>query len=85
MGYGYSMQANLVAETISRVDLNDDLIDTEVIFHSDQGKQYGAKLRVDVILDYKFTRSMSRAGTPTDNGKAERFVQTFKLAVVDLF
>jgi putative transposase len=27
--------------------------------------------------------SMSRAGTPTDNGYAERFVGVFKLAVAD--
>lgn len=85
MAYGYNMQANLVAETIQRIDVQPELGDPEVIFHSDQGKQYGAKLTVDTILDYKFSRSMSRAGTPTDNGMAERFVQTFKLAVVERF
>lgn len=85
MAYGYSMQANLVAETIKRVDIVSDLDDLEVIFHSDQGSQYGAKLTVDTILAYKFERSMSRAGTPTDNGMAERFVQTFKLAVTERY
>ena len=85
MAYGYSMQANLVAETIRRVDVQSNLGDPEVIFHSDQGKQYGAKLTIDTILDYKFSRSMSRAGTPTDNGMAERFVQSFKLAVVERY
>jgi transposase InsO family protein len=85
MAYGYSMRANLVVETIKRVDLQPELGDPEVIFHSDQGKQYGAKVTVDTILSYKFSRSMSRAGTPTDNGMAERFVQSFKLAVVERY
>lgn len=85
MAYGYSMQASLVAETIRRIDLQPEIGDPEVIFHSDQGKQYGAKLTIDTILDYKFSRSMSRAGTPTDNGMAERFVQTFKLAVTERY
>lgn len=85
LAYGYSMRAHLVAEAIKRIDLVSELVDAEVIFHSDQGKQYGAKLTVDTILDYKFNRSMSRAGTPTDNAIAERFVQTFKLAVVERY
>lgn len=85
MAYGYNMQANLVVETIQRIDIQLEFGDPEVIFHSDQGKQYGAKLTVDTIFYYKFSRSMSRAGTPTDNGMVERFVQTFKLAVVERF
>jgi len=35
------------------------------------------------LLRKGFMRSMSRAGTPTDNGYAERFVGLFKLAVAD--
>jgi len=35
------------------------------------------------LLELGFTISMSRAGTPTDNGYAERFVGMFKLAVVE--
>jgi putative transposase len=34
-------------------------------------------------LQKGFVLSMSRAGTPTDNGYAERFVGVFKLAVAD--
>jgi putative transposase len=36
-----------------------------------------------VLLHKGFVLSMSRAGTPTDNGYAERFVGVFKLAVAD--
>ena len=83
--YSWGMRAELVAESIMRVDLVADLSDTEIIFHSDQGKQYGAKVTIDACLNLHFERSMSRAGTPTDNSIAERFVQTFKLAVVERY
>jgi putative transposase len=83
--YGYSMKADLVSSSIQRLDLIQDLTDTPVIFHSDQGKQYGAKITLETLTEMNFERSMSRAGTPTDNGSAERFVQTFKLAVTERY
>ncbi|MFM5959909.1 MAG: transposase [Dolichospermum sp.] len=83
--YGYNMEASLVSTSIERVDLVHDLNDIPVIFHSDQGKQYGAKITLDTITKVKYERSMSRAGTPTDNPNAERFVQTFKLAVTERY
>lgn len=82
--YGYSMKSNLVEQTIESIDLL-DLSLSKVIFHSDRGKQYGSKPTLDKIKKYNFLRSMSRAGTPTDNGIAERFVGTFKHAVVDRY
>jgi putative transposase len=36
-----------------------------------------------LLLQKGFVLSMSRAGTPTDNGFAERFVGIFKLAIAD--
>ena len=83
--YSWGMRAELVSKSIERVDLVTDLTGKEVIFHSDQGSQYGAKVTVESITEYKFERSMSRAGTPTDNGYAERFVGTFKLAVTERY
>lgn len=83
--YSWGMRAELVSESIKRIDFVVNLTDKEVIFHSDQGSQYGAKITIDVIADHKFDRSMSRAGTPTDNGFAERFVGIFKLAVVERY
>lgn len=53
------------------------------IWHSDQGKQYGAEQTRQMLLQKGFVLSMSRAGTPTDDGYAERFVGIFKLAVAD--
>jgi len=83
--YGYGMPAELVSTSIARVDFEEDLSDKDVVFHSDQGSQYGAKITIDACLEQHFERSMSRAGTPTDNGYAERFVGTFKLSVVERY
>ncbi len=38
-----------------------------VILHTDQGSVYTSKSYNDLIKDYNISRSMSRAGTPTDN------------------
>ena len=58
------------------------VVDPESIWHTDQGKQYGAGVTVAALLERGFIASMSRAGTPTDNPFAERFVGSFKHAVV---
>jgi transposase InsO family protein len=73
------MRADLVVSTI---DLIQHVI-PGTIFHSDQGSQYGAEQTREVLLKKGFMRSMSRAGTPTDNGFAERFVGQFKLSVAE--
>jgi len=75
--FDYSMSQELVQQVINHLDTQELL----AIFHSDQGKQYGAKRTVKMLLEKGFTASMSRAGTPTDNPFAERFVGMFKHAV----
>ena len=79
LAFDYRMQAELVVKTIEMVPFE---VPT-AIFHSDQGKQYGAAQTRQLLLEKGFVRSMSRAGTPTDNGYAERFVGLFKLAVAE--
>lgn len=76
--FDYSMRAELVVTTIQRIDS----FPKDAIWHSDQGKQYGAGVTIDLLLEKGFRQSMSRAGTPTDNPYAERFVGIFKHAVV---
>jgi len=79
LAFDYHMRADLVTDTIQTMTF-------EVpgsIWHSDQGKQYGAEQTRHLLLQKGFVLSMSRAGTPTDNGYAERFVGLFKLAVAD--
>jgi len=79
LAFDYRMQAELVVKTIQMVPFEVP----GAIFHSDQGKQYGALETRTLLLEKGFVRSMSRAGTPTDNGYAERFVGLFKLAVAE--
>ena len=79
LAFDYRMQADLVVTTIKMVPFEVP----GAIFHSDQGKQYGAQQTRTLLLEKGFQRSMSRAGTPTDNGYAERFVGLFKLAVAE--
>ena len=77
LAFDYSMRAELVVSTIEMVEF----CVPGTIWHSDQGSQYGAEQTRAVLLLKGFERSMSQAGTPTDNGYAERFVGQFKLSV----
>lgn len=77
--FDYHMRAELVLRTIEQIRYVD--FGMKALWHSDQGKQYGAKIVAMEILRRGFIGSMSRAGTPTDNAYAERFVGSFKRAV----
>ncbi len=79
LAFDYQMRADLVVSTIELVEFSVP----GTIFHSDQGSQYGAEQTRTALLTKGFVQSMSRAGTPTDNGYAERFVGLFKLAVAE--
>lgn len=45
--------------------------DFYTVLHSDQGSVYTSKAYNDGLSDYNIIRSMSRAGTPTDNAAIE--------------
>ncbi len=77
--FDYRMQADLVVSTVKSLQFSVP----GMIWHSDQGSQYGAEQTRIALLEQGFQLSMSRAGTPTDNGYAERFVGVFKLAVAE--
>ncbi len=79
MAFDYGMPASLVVTTVQMLTF----VAPGAIWHSDQGKQYGAEVTRKVLLEQGFQLSMSRAGTPTDNGYAERFVGLFKLSVAE--
>lgn len=79
LAFDYSMRADLVVSTIDMITFSVP----GMIWHSDQGSQYGAEQTREALLRKGFERSMSRAGTPTDNGYAERFVGQFKLSVAE--
>ena len=44
--------------------------DLDTIFHTDQGAVYSSMSFNNIIKSYNITRSMSRAGTPTDGSGA---------------
>ncbi len=79
LSFDYRMQAELVVSTVKSLQF----CIPGMIWHSDQGSQYGAEQTRTALLERGFQLSMSRAGTPTDNGYAERFVGSFKLAVAE--
>ena len=79
--FDYSMRAELVTTALDRTEFI-KATEHQYIFHSDQGSQYGAAETLRTLLANQLQPSMSRAGTPTDNPHAERFVGSFKHAVV---
>jgi transposase InsO family protein len=54
-----------------------------VIHHSDRGVQYASGEYAARLAEQNFLRSMSRAGNPYDNAKAEAFMKTLKAEEVD--
>src|SRR6266852_5625804 len=49
-----------------------------LVHHSDRGVQYASADFVALLQAHKIQISMSRAGNPYDNAKAERFMRTLK-------
>jgi putative transposase len=54
-----------------------------LIHHSDRGIQYASAEYAARLVERDFQRSMSRAGNPYDNAKAEAFMKTLKTEEVD--
>ncbi len=78
-----TLQASLTLQALDRA-LADRAIEPGIVHHSDQGVQYCCPDYVDRLLDHGFVISMSRAGTPYDNAKAESFMKTLKCEEVYL-
>ena len=53
------------------IELKKKYPDLEMILHTDQGSVYASKNFNELLPAYGIVRSMSRAGTPTDNGAME--------------
>ena len=75
VGYGLSSRKGdrstyfegleMVAEKLKKID------GLGLILHTDQGSVYASKSFNELLPQYHITHSMSRAGTPTDNGAME--------------
>lgn len=53
------------------LDLKSKIPELHMVLHSDQGSVYASKEYNELLPQYNIQRSMSRAGTPTDNGTME--------------
>lgn len=60
------------------------LIPAGIVHHSDRGFQYASKEYITRLLDHGFLISMSRAGSPWENARAESFMKTLKCEEVHL-
>jgi putative transposase len=72
-----TLQASLAVKALEKA-LTERTIKPGIVHHSDQGVQYCCPDYVGKLLDHGFVISMSRAGTPYDNAKAESFMKTLK-------
>ena len=55
----------------SLIDIKKQYPELDMVLHTDQGSVYSSKSFNELLPLYNITRSMSRAGTPTDNGAME--------------
>jgi len=53
------------------LEIKKEYQDLKMILHTDQGSVYSSKSFNELLPSYYIIRSMSRAGTPTDNGAME--------------
>lgn len=79
IGYALSrrIDSELALEAL-KMALQTRTIQPGLVHHTDRGVQYASKDYVAELLDHKIQISMSRAGNPYDNAKAERFIRTLK-------
>ena len=54
------------------------------IIHSDQGSEYKSKLFRMILTDYKILQSMSKKGSPWQNGYQESFFSNWKVDIGDV-
>ena len=71
------LRAELALGALDRA-LADRSIAPGAVHHSDRGTQYCCQAYVEKLQAHGFLISMSRAGNPYDNAKAESFMKTLK-------
>jgi transposase InsO family protein len=71
------LRAELALGALDRA-LADRHIEPGIVHHSDRGVQYCCHAYVEKLQAHGFAVSMSRAGNPYDNAKAESFIKTLK-------
>jgi len=74
---GENLRAELALAALDRA-LADRHIEPGLVHHSDRGVQYCSSAYVEKLQAQGVAISMSRAGNPYDNAKAESFMKTLK-------
>jgi putative transposase len=74
---GEDLRAELALNALNRA-LAERRIEPGIVHHSDRGVQYCCQAYVERLQAHGFAISMSRAGNPYDNAKAESFMKTLK-------
>lgn len=80
---GETLAAELALAALRRA-LAARVVPPGLIHHSDRGVQYCSREYVDVLRSAGIAISMSRAGNPYDNARAESFMRTLKCEEVYL-
>ena len=78
-----TLEASLVVTALEQA-LAERAVAPGIMHHSDRGVQYASKEYVEKLLDHGFLISMSRAGCPWENARAESFMKTLKTEEVYL-
>jgi putative transposase len=82
---GISIKTNHSALLVSEALLNAlQANPAPVIIHSDQGSEYKSKLFRSIVIDYKILQSMSKKGSPWQNGYQESFFGNWKIDIGDV-
>jgi len=82
---GLSIKTNHSALLVSEAILNALVSNpTPLIIHSDQGSEYKSKLFRAILANYKIFQSMSKKGSPWQNGYQESFFSNWKIDIGDI-
>jgi len=82
---GLSIKTNHSALLVSEALLNALSINpAPAIIHSDQGTEYKSKLFRGILKEFKILQSMSKKGSPWQNGYQESFYGNFKVDIGDV-
>jgi len=82
---GMSIKTNHSALLVSEALLNAlQNNPAPAVIHSDQGSEYKSKLFRSIVIDYKILQSMSKKGSPWQNGYQESFFGNWKVDIGDI-
>jgi transposase InsO family protein len=82
---GLSIKTNHSALLVAEATLNALASNSPpAIIHSDQGSEYKSKLFRSILTDYKILQSMSKKGSPWQNGYQESFFGNWKVDIGDV-